>query len=364
MNDREITWTDILCLFSPPQSNHGVALSSSSSPPPPPLLLPHPLRGRSQKVRVQDLCLQRAEVQHGEIFKPETDAHAATGRTHTHTHTHTHTNTHTHTDALSICFCVQIVSRCDITLLQEVMDPDGKAVKALVNSLNRYNRYQYKSLSSKSLGNSPSNMQQYVFIYRVETVSVTGQHQYQKKQSFVREPFVVAFQSNRTAIKKFILVPLHTEPSKAVQEIDQLYDVFEEVSKKWNNKNVMFLGDFHAGCSYVTRATKKKIRLFSNPKFFSLIGDKVDTTVSDDTHCAYDRIIVHGEAMLKTITPFSANVFSYHKEFKLSKRRALELSDHLPVEVRLKSSALLLQATPLLILLSVSAIVQSFLSAL
>ena len=30
----------------------------------------------------------------------------------------------------------------------------------------RYNRYHYKSLSSKSLGNSPSNMQQYVFIYR------------------------------------------------------------------------------------------------------------------------------------------------------------------------------------------------------
>lgn len=37
------------------------------------------------------------------------------------------------------------------------------------------------------------------------------------------------------AIKKFALVALHTEPTQAVQEIDQLYDVFEKVSKKWNN---------------------------------------------------------------------------------------------------------------------------------
>lgn len=44
--------------------------------------------------------------------------------------------------------------------------------------------------------------------------------------------------------------------------------------------------------------------------------------------------------------------------------QALEVSQNLPVEVTLKSSALLLQATPLLILISVSAIVQSFLSAL
>ena len=92
-------------------------------------------------------------------------------------------------------------------------------------------------------------------------MNVTGQHQYQKENSFVREPFVVAFQSDRTgqwtqniqllthlvhpvgslcsfspaAIKKFILVPLHTEPSQAAEEIDRLYDVFEEVSNKWNN---------------------------------------------------------------------------------------------------------------------------------
>ncbi|XP_029291090.1 deoxyribonuclease-1-like 1 [Cottoperca gobio] len=259
----------------------------------------------------------------------------------------------------------RIVSRCDICLLQGVMDTDGKAIKRLLASLNRYeSNNNYKSVSSKSLGTSPTDMEQYVFIYRTGTVNVTGKHQYQKKQSFVREPFAVEFQSTKIAIKKFILVPLHTDPGQAVKEIDRLYDVFQEVSKIWNNSNVMFLGDFHASCAYVTRANKKNIRLFTDPQFSWMIRDKVDTTVSDDTNCAYDRIVVHGKPLLKTIRPLSANVFNYVKDFKLTKTKALEVSDHLPVEVVLNSDAFLLQATPLLILISVSAIVQLFLSAL
>jgi hypothetical protein len=51
----------------------------------------------------------------------------------------------------------------------------------------------------------------------------------------------------------------------------------------------MFLGAFNAGCGHMTRQDKANIRLFSNPGFFWLIGDKVDTTVGDLTSCAYDR---------------------------------------------------------------------------
>ncbi|XP_034089919.1 deoxyribonuclease-1-like 2 isoform X4 [Gymnodraco acuticeps] len=258
----------------------------------------------------------------------------------------------------------RVVARCDICLLQGVKDPDGKAIQKLLISVNRYENHKYKEVSSKSHGNSPADMQQYVFIYRSGMVNVTGKHQYEKKNAFVRAPYAVQFQSDKTAIKKFVLVPLHTDPSKAVQEIDRLYDVFEEVRKKWNNTNVMFLGNFHASCAYMTRTNKKDIRLFTRAGFSWLIRDKVDTTVGEHTNCAYDRIVVYGKPFLKGITPFSAIVFNYVKEFKLSKTRALDVSDHLPVEVRLKSSASLLQAIPLLILISVSAIVQYCLSAL
>ncbi|XP_012707473.2 deoxyribonuclease-1-like 2 isoform X1 [Fundulus heteroclitus] len=262
----------------------------------------------------------------------------------------------------------KVVSKCDICLLQDVVDSDGKAVKPLLTLLNRwkstrYDKLPYASVSSKVLGKSADNMQQYVFIYRRDIVNVTGQHQYEGN-AFVRPPFVVQFYSNKTDIKEFILVPLHSEPEQAVQEIDSLYDVFEKVSEMWNNTNVMFLGDFHAGCAYVTRHDKKSIRLYTNSNFSWLIGDGVDTTVTDLTDCAYDRIVVHGQDFLKAIRPFSGKVFNFGKEFKLRRTKVLDVSDHYPIEVRLKGSAFLHLAPPLLILLGVSAIIQFFLPAL
>ncbi|KAI3357895.1 hypothetical protein L3Q82_016280 [Scortum barcoo] len=279
----------------------------------------------------------------------------------------------------------RILSRCDICLLQEVMDPDGKAIKALLSSLNRYDSYTYKSVSSKSLGNDPKDMQQYVFIYsesgacvcwlststRSRTPSPESRSPFTLKATkptrltFALPPFVLPLSLLPVlvvpaAIRKFILVPLHTNPNTTVQEIDRLYDVFVEVRKKWDNENVMFLGDFHASCAYMTRNDKKDIRLFKS-EFIWLIGDREDTTVPDNTNCAYDRIVVHGKSFLEAISPFSARVFNFGKLFKLSKSKVVKISNHYPVEVKLKSSALLLQATPLLILL---AIVQSFLSAL
>uniref|UniRef100_A0A8C6PYB7 Deoxyribonuclease-1-like 1 n=1 Tax=Nothobranchius furzeri TaxID=105023 RepID=A0A8C6PYB7_NOTFU len=258
----------------------------------------------------------------------------------------------------------RVVSRCDICLLLHVVDPDGKAIKALLSNLSRklfrYNRDRYLSVASKGLGNSPGDMQQYVFIYRAHSVKVTGQYQY-TGQPFVRPPFVVRFSSNKTAIPEFILIPLHSDPDQAVQEIDGLYDVFVEVSTQWNNTNVMFLGDFHAGCAYVTRSDRKDIRLYSDSSFSWLIGDREDTTVNDITNCAFDRIVVHGQTFLKAIQPFSGKVFNFGREFKLPQRKVLEMSDHFPIEVTLKSPALLLQATPPLIFLCISVIVQCFL---
>ncbi|XP_008316167.1 deoxyribonuclease-1-like isoform X2 [Cynoglossus semilaevis] len=262
----------------------------------------------------------------------------------------------------------RVVYRCDICLLQHVVDPDGSAIKKLLTSINReserYEGFTYKSVSSKPLGRSPTDMQQYVFIYRTQTVNETGQYQYQSEpQVFTRDPFAVQFQSSRTKINSFVLIALHSEPPQAVTEMNQLHDVFLEVIKKWDNKNVMFLGDFHAGCAYMTRSDKKNIQLFSNTSFSWLIGDKVDTTVTDKTNCPYDRIVVHGKTFLKAITPFSAQVYNFGKQLKISKSDVTRISDHFPIEVTLRSRASLPQVMTLMsLLLSISVVTQSFVS--
>lgn len=43
-------------------------------------------------------------------------------------------------------------------------------------------------------------------------------------------------------VQEFVLVPLHSEPSHAVQEIDALYDVYTDVINKWGT-NVSSAGE-------------------------------------------------------------------------------------------------------------------------
>ena len=53
-------------------------------------------------------------------------------------------------------------------------------------------------------------------------------------------------------------------------------------------QDIILLGDFNTGCSYVTSSEWVKIRLFTDKSYHWLITDDVDTTVSN-TVCPYDR---------------------------------------------------------------------------
>ncbi|KAJ8358757.1 hypothetical protein SKAU_G00152820 [Synaphobranchus kaupii] len=233
---------------------------------------------------------------------------------------------------------IRIVSRCDVSLLQEVRDVKHTAIEKLLRELNRYDeKYRYAYVASERLGRTPSYQEQYVFVYRTDSVQVLDQYQYPDEQegdedAFSREPFVVWFKAPKTAIGEFVLIPQHTTPSNATKEIDELYDVFLDVKKKWKVKNVMILGDFNAACGYVAKKNRKHIRLLTDSEFYWLIGDDVDTTVRESTSCAYDRIVVHGETFLRALEPNSAQVFPFDRKFRLTEEQALETSDHYPIE--------------------------------
>ncbi|XP_063791865.1 deoxyribonuclease gamma-like [Pseudophryne corroboree] len=239
---------------------------------------------------------------------------------------------------------VKIISRCDISVIQEVRDSKGEAVQALVTEINRYDSgHRYQHLESKRLGKN-SYKEQFVFIYRADTVKVIDWYQYvedhpEHPEAFAREPFIVRFHSPRTAIKDFVLMSHHTCPREAAREITRLLEVMLEVKKRWRIDSVMLLGDLNAACGYVTIQQWKNIQLRSGNTFHWLIGDKDDTTVNQKTHCAYDRIVVHGEDFLKAIVPGSAKPFNFKKKLGLSEEEALEVSDHFPVEVNLRTDA-------------------------
>ncbi|KAM5149049.1 deoxyribonuclease-1-like [Mantella aurantiaca] len=236
----------------------------------------------------------------------------------------------------------KIVSRYDIIVLLEVFDSKEKAAKKLVEQLNSTTgekgaSYQY--IISKPLGRNDYK-EQYLFIYRGDLVKVKEQYQYPDMQagdedSFAREPFIIRFESKKTAVQDFVLIPVHTTPKDSVQEIDELYDVYLDVKEKWGLQNIMVLGDFNADGSYVSGKKMKTIRLRSDKSFHWLITDDKDTTATNTTDCSYDRIVVH-ESLLPHIVPDSAKPFNFQKEYELTDEEALAVSDHYPVEIELK----------------------------
>ncbi|XP_051488434.1 deoxyribonuclease-1-like [Apus apus] len=238
---------------------------------------------------------------------------------------------------------VSILSGYDITVVQEVRDADLSAVKKLMDQLNSVSPHPYSFLDSIPLGRT-SYKEQYVFIYRSDMVSVLGSYYYDDgcescgNDTFSREPFIVRFSSPTTPeVEEFVMVPLHSEPSSAAQEIDALYDVYTDVLSKWATEDILLLGDFNAGCSYVSSAQWPSIRLRSLPACRWLIPDSADTTVANTTHCAYDRIVACGTALRRSIEPGSAAVRDFQKAFHLQSKDALAVSDHFPVEVTLKT---------------------------
>ncbi|XP_049759705.1 deoxyribonuclease-1-like 2 isoform X1 [Elephas maximus indicus] len=240
-------------------------------------------------------------------------------------------------DPACIIVIAQILAGYDITLVQEVRDPDLSAVSALMEQINRVSKHNYNFVSSEPLGRDQYK-EMYLFVYRDDKVSVVDTYHYPDlEDAFNREPFVVKFSAPSSAAKEFVLVPLHAAPHHAVVEIDALYDVYLDVIDKWGTDDILFLGDFNADCSYVRAQDWAAIRLRSSEVFKWLIPDSADTTVGN-TDCAYDRIVVCGVHLRRSLKPQSAAVHDFQEEFGLDQAQALAVSDHFPVEVTLKSS--------------------------
>ncbi|KAM9757999.1 deoxyribonuclease gamma-like [Menidia menidia] len=156
------------------------------------------------------------------------------------------------------------------------------------------------------------------------------------EDAFAREPFIVRFKCPKAAVEDLVLIPIHTKPDDSEKEIDELDDVVREVEKYWKTKNIMILGDFNADGPYMSRRKLNRSRLRSN-KYHWVIKDKVDTTVRGSNDHTYDRIVVYGEALKDAIVANSGKPYNFDKALRLSNKNALRISDHYPVEVKLKA---------------------------
>ncbi|KAM9325306.1 deoxyribonuclease-1-like [Gastrophryne carolinensis] len=240
---------------------------------------------------------------------------------------------------------IQILRRYELISVQEVMNKDDTAIIRLVQELNAATGLHYNLLISDHLGRS-SYREKYVYIYREDILKPTEWYHYDDgcencgTDVFIREPFVARFSSLTTEVKDFALATIHTSPDYAVREVDGLYDVWEDAKQRLLLENIIILGDYNAGCSYVKSTHWPNIRLRQETSLQWLISDTEDTTVSTNTHCPYDRIVVGGSNLQHSVVSGSAKAFNYHVQYDLTYEMANEVSDHYPVEVELRNDPL------------------------
>ncbi|XP_066104718.1 deoxyribonuclease-1-like 1 isoform X2 [Saccopteryx bilineata] len=245
---------------------------------------------------------------------------------------------------------VQILARCDIMVLQEVVDSSGTAISLLLRELNRFDGSgSYQILSSPPLGRS-TYMETYVYIYRSHKTQVLDHYVYNDKDDlFAREPFAAQFTLPSKVLPSLVLVPLHTTPKAVEKELNALYDVFLDVSQRWQSKDIILLGDFNADCASLTKKRLSELALRTQADFYWAIADGEDTTVRASTHCAYDRIVLHGERCRSLL--HTAAAFNFPRAFRLTEDEALNISDHYPVEVELNRAVHKIQPLTLATLL-------------
>jgi endonuclease/exonuclease/phosphatase family metal-dependent hydrolase len=231
----------------------------------------------------------------------------------------------------------KILIRYDIVLIQEIRDASNTAIHELLRQVNSMGAGTWQMMLSERLGRTTSK-EQYAFFYKQSTVSVVNVHQWPDVGDvFEREPYIVRFRPlGNYAVGDFAFLGIHVKPDDAVAEIDKLYDVYQSVSAMWNLPEMILGGDFNAGCTYVRAADWPKIRLRTDSSFLWTIGDDANTTVNQNTQCPYDRMVLAGARLRNNYVAGSAVVHRFDTIQNIPHALALEVSDHYPVEVRLR----------------------------
>ncbi|XP_076033466.1 deoxyribonuclease-1-like [Oratosquilla oratoria] len=232
---------------------------------------------------------------------------------------------------------VKVMKRYDIIIIQEVVDSKEKAVYDLLEKLNNETSESYNLTLSERLGRS-TYKEQYCIYWKPSCVNVSNTFPFEDPEDiFQYEPFTVIFTTNLIDLPLFAIMALHVKPSDAPKEIDSIVKAYDSLNKAHNITDVFIMGDFNAGCTYVTSVDWETMHIHKNETYIWLITNHTDTT-SGTTSCPYDRILMTGKALSRNTYNTSAKPFYFNEEFGLLDSLTDEVSDHYPVEVSLRGN--------------------------
>ena len=232
---------------------------------------------------------------------------------------------------------VRIIDRYDLLLFQEIRDQSEQAIYSLLAELNQESEHPYDIIVSGRMG-STDMKEQYAYFFRTDRLRVSGDRTYaegdrRKQRKFERPPFMGHFESLETGFD-FVAVGVHVDPDTAEDEIDSLVEVYEEAKDFFGDPDVLLMGDFNADCQYLREGDFEDIRLWTDGRFHWLIDNDDDTTTGKNT-CAFDRFVCSTPLKSKVVHN-SADVFRFDSHVRLPVGGVKKISDHYPIEMRLR----------------------------
>ncbi|CAL4110296.1 unnamed protein product [Meganyctiphanes norvegica] len=242
-------------------------------------------------------------------------------------------------DTKVVEYLVKVIQRYDIIAILEVRDITEETPYDLLNEINKEEELYQLTLSAR-VGRT-SQKEQYAIYWKASRVTAIETFQYNDtvKDVFTYDPFTVTFQTSEAGnLTQFAMTTIHTRPDDATEEIDALVDVYDQFLTEGGVKDMVILGDFNMGCTYVTSKDLENIRLHNDLRFTWLISDHADTTTGTTT-CPYDRIVLAGPTTKTAVYPETAGAFYYDEEYGITDQELLDdISDHYPVEVLLRGT--------------------------
>ncbi|GFY40897.1 deoxyribonuclease-1 [Trichonephila inaurata madagascariensis] len=228
----------------------------------------------------------------------------------------------------------RIVHRYDLILILELMTNDSQLTQRFLEDVNLF---APKGVVYNMTVSSDPHVNEFCAIfYRTDKLRILKTESYYDPDRFYRKPFFVLFDAPTLRdMKRFGLIGYHVKPSQAVRELDALVEVYDFMKKKYSIEDILFMGDFNADCDYVKEKDWEKIELWTNPTFTWLIDHSADTTTNYRS-CALDRIVYAGENMNDGVIMSSARVFDYRQELDVTMEEARKISDHWPIEVKIR----------------------------
>ena len=218
----------------------------------------------------------------------------------------------------------KVIRRFDVVAIQEIRSKDPTLLPTFVAMVNAEGaRYDY--VIGPRLGRT-SSKEQYAFLFNTDRIEydrdsiATAED---PEDLLHREPLVTTFRV-RTAPGEppftFTLVNIHTDPDDTDVELDALDDVFVAVQRRdAAEDDVILLGDLNVDEYHLGQLGRL-------PQItYAISGVKTNTRRTK----SYDNIVFDRRAT--TEYTGSWGVLDLAAEFGLTKKKALEVSDHLPV---------------------------------